>query len=93
MKNKAIIAGILSLLCLFSSCKNNESSKGESNMGNEIYELKTDIVSDRQYYTDGEVQFPNSLWETPKATSLPEFDKYLIVLPSELTIQLSLNSL
>lgn len=76
MKNKLIFAAIMTLSCLFAGCKdNNNSSEGSSGMGNEIYELKTDIISDRQSYDEGEIHFPNSLWQTPNATEVPDYNK------------------
>lgn len=39
------------------------------------YPKRTDIVSDKQYYTDGEVELPSSLWQTPDGEAYPALDK------------------
>lgn len=39
------------------------------------YPARTDIVTDRQYYSEGEVKFPAALWQKPESEEYPVLDR------------------
>ena len=62
----------------FSGCNNTPTSNSDSSKEQEmkpIYEKKQNVITDRQSYTDGDVQFPTSLWQTPQSTRASEYDR------------------
>lgn len=39
------------------------------------YPVRTDIVTDRQYYSEGEVKLPAALWQEPESEEYPVLDR------------------
>ena len=61
---KRILTVLLAALLVLSSAA---CGNGENTVNNEIFPKKTEMKTDGQLYTGGEVKFPATLWETPTA--------------------------
>lgn len=72
-KSMCILTFVVILSMFFmTGCKNDDNEKTGS--GYSAYPVKSNVIDDRQYYTGGEVRFPETLWQTPKSVEYPEID-------------------
>ena len=58
-----------------SNSNNSSISGGEEVVSNVIFPKKENMKTDGQLYTGNAVEFPDSLWETPKSERYDEFDR------------------
>ena len=69
---KRILTVLLAALLVLSSAA---CGNGENTVNNEIFPKKTEMKTDGQLYTGGEVKFPAALWETPTAERYDALDR------------------
>ncbi len=69
---KRILTVLLAALLVLSSAA---CGNGENTVNNEIFPKKTEMKTDGQLYTGGEVKFPATLWETPTAERYDALDR------------------
>lgn len=75
MKKIAVFLLTVALVLGGVGCADKGGKEGETKVNYKIWESKTQMKTDGQLYTGGEIRFPASLWQTPQAERYDALDR------------------